>query len=207
MLPYESVPFTSCVDMLIQQRMLTFWLNIATQVCCVTTISRSLLCYRFTFFFCGRIRRLKSFHQTSDVFLAVLKHGGSLVTMTNDDKQWLTTTIHSEVQRQQTAWTCYHICNMSINELVTIFVICQLIYFFTFLCIASCIDCCIIPVYYMYVCWISQWSIYRSILAHSTAVECDVSSHASSNITGRRSLLHRVSSTLAYNWLSNATLP
>ena len=182
--------------MLIQQRMLTFWLNIATQVCCVTMISRSLLCYRFTFFFCGRIRRLKSSHQTSDVFLAVLKLGGSLVTMTNDDKQWLTTTIHSEVQRQQTAWTCYHICNMSIN-----------LRNFTFLCIASCIDCYIIPVYYTYVCWISQWSIYRSILAHSMAVEWDVSSHASSNITSRRSLLDRVSSTLAYNWLSNATLP
>ena len=177
--------------------MLTFWLNKATQVCCVTTISRSgLLCYRFTFFFCGRIRRLKSFHQTSDVFLAVLKLGGSLVTMTNDDKQWQTTTIHSEVQRQRTARTCYHICNMSIN-----------LRNFTFLCIASCIDSCIIPVYYTYICWISQWSIYRSILAHSTAVECDVSSHASSNITSRRSLLDRVTSTLAYNWLSNATMP
>ena len=74
---------------------------------------KSLLCYRFTFF-CGCIR-LKSFHQTSDVFLAVLKPGDSLVTMTNDDKKWLTTTIHSEVQRQWTAQTCYHICNKSIN--------------------------------------------------------------------------------------------
>ena len=150
---------------------------------------KSLLCYRFTFFFCGRIR-LKSFHQTSNVFLAILKPGGSLVTMTNDDKQWLTTTKHSEVQRQRTARTCYHICNKSINLRNC-----------TFLCIASCIDCCIIPVYYTYVCWISQWLIYRSILAHSTAVECNMSSHASSNITSRRSLLNRVSSTLTYNWL------
>ena len=174
--------------------MLTFWLNIATQVCCVTKISRSLLCYRFTFFFCGRIRWLKSFHQTSDVFLAVLKLRGSLVTMTNDDKQWLTTAKYN---------------NSKQRELVTIFVICTSINLrnFTFLCIASCIDCCIIPVYYTYVCWISQWSIYRSILAHSTAIECDVLSQASSNITSRRSLLDRVSSTLAYNWLSNATLP
>ena len=38
------------------------------------------------FFFCGRIW-LKSFRQTPYVFLAVLKPGGSLVAMTNDDKQ------------------------------------------------------------------------------------------------------------------------
>ena len=39
------------------------------------------------------------------------------------------------------------------------------------------------------------------------AVECVMSSHACLNITCRRTLLDRVSSTLAYYWLSNATLP
>ena len=75
-------------------------------------ISRSLLCNRFTFFFCGHIRRLKSFRQTSDVFLAVLKLGDSLVTMTNDDLQQQYAAKYDNEQR----------------ELVTIFVISQLIY-------------------------------------------------------------------------------
>ena len=67
----------------------------------------------YTFFFCGRIRPLKSFHQTSDVFLAVLKLGGSLVTMTNDDKQQQYTAKYNDNEQR---------------KLVTIFAICQLIY-------------------------------------------------------------------------------